>query len=103
MSPRRPHPAGLVAENKGETQGVCDLYTLVNGVTGEVDGDISLDSLPAVNALLELDEMSIAEFGEALKAGDFAEVIVIRPEEELNSISVVGEAVLEDTKKALRV
>ncbi|KAG3147026.1 hypothetical protein PI126_g13029 [Phytophthora idaei] len=78
------------------------LYTLVNGVTGEVDGDISLDSLPAVTALLELDEMSIVEFGEALTAGDIAEVIVIRSEEELNSSSVVDEAVLEDTKKALR-
>ncbi|KAG3231482.1 hypothetical protein PI124_g23420 [Phytophthora idaei] len=77
------------------------LYTLVNGVTGGVDGDISLDSLPAVNALLELDEMSIAEFGEALKAGDLAEVVVIRPEEELNSSSVVDEAVLEETNKAL--
>ncbi|KAG2890872.1 hypothetical protein PC119_g16620 [Phytophthora cactorum] len=72
-----------------------------NGVTGEVDGDISLDSLPAVNTLLELDEISIAEFGEDLKAGDLAEVVVIRPEEELNSSSVVDEAVLEDTKKAL--
>ncbi|KAG2995543.1 hypothetical protein PC121_g17717 [Phytophthora cactorum] len=77
------------------------LYTLVNGVTGGVDGDISLDSLPAVNDLLELDKMSIAEFEEALKAGDLAEVVVIRPEEELNSSSVVDEAVLEDTKKAL--
>ncbi|KAG2799824.1 hypothetical protein PC112_g20737 [Phytophthora cactorum] len=77
------------------------LYTLVNGVTGGVDGDISLDSLPAVNALLELDEMSIADFGEALKAGDLTEVVVIRHEEELNSSSVVDEAVLEDTKKAL--
>ncbi|KAG3061236.1 hypothetical protein PI124_g16709 [Phytophthora idaei] len=45
--------------------------------------------------------MSIAEFGEALEAGDLAEVVVIRPEEELNSSSVVDEAVLEDTKKAL--
>ncbi|KAG2819500.1 hypothetical protein PC113_g22723 [Phytophthora cactorum] len=64
------------------------LYTLINRLTGGVDGDISLDSLPAVNALLELDEMSIAEFSEALKAGDLAEVVVIRPEEELNSSSV---------------
>ncbi|KAG3191904.1 hypothetical protein C6341_g939 [Phytophthora cactorum] len=79
MSPRGPHPAGL----------------------GEVDGDISLDSLSAVNALLELDEMSIAEFGEALKAGDLAEVVVVRPEEALSSSSVVDEAVLEDNKKAL--
>ncbi|KAG2765229.1 hypothetical protein PC116_g23300 [Phytophthora cactorum] len=45
--------------------------------------------------------MSIDEFGEALKASDLAEVAVIRPEEELNYSSVVDEAVLEDTKKAL--
>ncbi|KAG2787861.1 hypothetical protein PC129_g9807 [Phytophthora cactorum] len=77
------------------------LYTLVNGVTGDVDGDSSLDSLPAVKALLELDEMSIAEFDEALKAGDLAEMVVMRLEEELNSSSVVNEAVLENTKKVL--
>ncbi|KAG3073623.1 hypothetical protein PC121_g8577 [Phytophthora cactorum] len=59
------------------------LYTLANRVTGGVDGDISLDSLPAVNALLELDEMSITE--------------------ELNSSSVVDEALLEKSKKALSV
>ncbi|KAG2783646.1 hypothetical protein PC129_g19881 [Phytophthora cactorum] len=45
--------------------------------------------------------MSIADFDEALKAGGLAEVVVIRPEEELNTLSVVDEAVLEDTKKAL--
>ncbi|KAG3165261.1 hypothetical protein PC128_g19959 [Phytophthora cactorum] len=107
MSPRRPHPAGRVRVKlhvtSSEAPRDCSerLYALVNGVTGGVDGDISLDSLPAVNALLELDEMSIAEFGEALKAGDLDEVVVIRPEEELNSSSVVDEAVLEDTKKAL--
>ncbi|KAG2877646.1 hypothetical protein PC115_g23304 [Phytophthora cactorum] len=65
-------------------QDCCEqLYTLVNGVAGEIVGDISLGSLPAVNALLELDEISIAGF------------------EELNSSSDVDEAALEDTKKAL--
>ncbi|KAG2775206.1 hypothetical protein Pcac1_g14229 [Phytophthora cactorum] len=77
------------------------LYTLVNGVTGEVDGDISLDSLAAVNALLELDEMSIADLGDFLNVGDLAEVVVIRSEEELDSSPVVDEAILEDTKKAV--
>ncbi|GMF63326.1 unnamed protein product [Phytophthora fragariaefolia] len=47
--------------------------------------------------------MSFDEFGEALQAGELAEVVVIRPEEELNSSSLLDEAVLEDTKKALNV
>ncbi|EGZ20552.1 hypothetical protein PHYSODRAFT_250152, partial [Phytophthora sojae] len=51
------------------------LYTLMNGVTGDVDGGINLDDLPSLSALLEPDEMSLAEFGEALKAGDLAEVV----------------------------
>ncbi|KAG3126424.1 hypothetical protein C6341_g25372 [Phytophthora cactorum] len=80
-------------ERRMRTQG---LYTLVNGVTGRVDGDISLDSLPAVNALLELDEMSVAEFDEVVKKDALAEVVVIRPEEELNSSSAVDEAEYTD-------
>jgi hypothetical protein len=77
------------------------LYTLVNGVTGEAKGNVSLEAIPAANALLKLDEMSIPEFGDALKAGELAEVVMIRPEEELNSSSLMDEAVLEDTKEAL--
>ncbi|GMF57285.1 unnamed protein product [Phytophthora fragariaefolia] len=77
------------------------LYTLVNGVTDDVDGDVNLGAVPALAALLELDEMSFDEFGEALQAGELAEVVVIRPEEELNSSSLLDEAVLADAKKAL--
>uniref|UniRef100_H3H512 RNA-directed DNA polymerase n=1 Tax=Phytophthora ramorum TaxID=164328 RepID=H3H512_PHYRM len=87
-----------------QVSGVVDseqLYTLVNGVTGEVAGDVSLEAVPAADALLELDEMSIAEFGEALKTGELAEVAFIRPEDELNSSSLMDETVLEDTKQAL--
>jgi hypothetical protein len=77
------------------------LYTLVNGVTGEAEGHVSLEAIPTVAALPELDEMSIPEFGDALKTGKLAEVVMLRPEEELNSSSLMDEAVLEDTKEAL--
>ena len=34
------------------------LYTLVNGMTGHVDGSISLETLPSLDTLFELDGMS---------------------------------------------
>ncbi|GMF53880.1 unnamed protein product [Phytophthora fragariaefolia] len=77
------------------------LYALVNGVTGDVDGDVNLGTVPTLAALLELDEMSFDKFGEALQAGELAEVVVIRPEKELNSSSLLDEACLEDARKVL--
>ena len=77
------------------------LYTLVNGLTGQIDGNISLETLPSVDKLFELDEMSDGEFSQALQAGEFSELVVIRPDIELNSSSLLDESVLEDTKAAL--
>ncbi|GMG15863.1 unnamed protein product [Phytophthora fragariaefolia] len=77
------------------------LYTLVNGVTGDIGGDVNLGAVPTLAAMLELDEMSFDEFGEAFQAGELAEVVVIPSEEGLNSSSLLDEAVLEDAKKAL--
>ncbi|GMF20255.1 unnamed protein product [Phytophthora fragariaefolia] len=58
------------------------LYILVNGVAGDVDGDVE-------------------EFSEALKAGGLTDVVVIRPDDELNASSLLDEAVIANAKKAI--
>ena len=70
-------------------------------MTGQVEGNVSLETLPSLDALCELDEMSDGEFSQALKAGDLSELVVIRPDFELNSSSLMDESVLEDTEAAL--
>ncbi|CEG39277.1 reverse transcriptase [Plasmopara halstedii] len=79
----------------------AQLYALVSGMTGEEDGDVFLEAMPAVDALLKLDEMSLEEFSSALKAYDSAEVVIVRPDEEINSSPLSNEAILEDTKRVL--
>ena len=60
------------------------LHTLANGVTGgDVVGKVSLAELPTLEALLELDEMSMEGTYQALKSDRLSEVVVLRPELEL--------------------
>ena len=70
-------------------------------MTGHVDGSISLETLPSLDTLFELDEMSDGEFSQALKAWELSDLVVIRPNVELNSSSLLDESVLEDNKAAL--
>ncbi|GMF57248.1 unnamed protein product [Phytophthora fragariaefolia] len=64
-----------------------------------------LTPLPTVAELLELEELSYVEFLDSLKAGEFAEVVLLRPEGgslELNSSSVIDSEVLEDERTSRR-
>ncbi|KAE8980391.1 hypothetical protein PF002_g27836 [Phytophthora fragariae] len=60
--------------------------------TGEPKVGEVLTPLPTVAELLELEELSYVEFMDSLKAGELAEVVLLRPEGsslELNSSSVM--------------
>ncbi|POM67995.1 Reverse transcriptase [Phytophthora palmivora] len=59
-------------------------------------------ALPEVSALLNLEELSMKDFLAELKAGEIAEMVLLKPEtspEDLNSSSVMDEDVLEGFTK----
>ncbi|GMF45656.1 unnamed protein product [Phytophthora fragariaefolia] len=72
--------------------------------TGEPNVGEVLTPLPTVAELLELEELSYVEFLDSLKAGELAEVVLLRSEDgslELNSSSVMDSDVLEDERTNL--
>ncbi|KAE8959221.1 hypothetical protein PR001_g30795 [Phytophthora rubi] len=73
--------------------------------TGEPKVGEVLTPLPTVAELLELEELSYVEFMDSLKAGELAEVVLLRPEGrslELNSLSVMDPEVLEEERTSKR-
>ncbi|GMF69639.1 unnamed protein product [Phytophthora fragariaefolia] len=73
--------------------------------TGEPKVGEVLTPLPTVAELLELEELSYVEFLDSLKAGELAEVVLLRSEDgslELNSSSVMDSEVLEDARTSRR-
>ncbi|POM70852.1 LOW QUALITY PROTEIN: Pol protein, partial [Phytophthora palmivora] len=67
-----------------------------------VEGAAHLEALSEVSALLNLEELSMKDFLVELKAGEIAEMVLLKPEtspEDLNSSSVMNEDVLEGFTK----
>ncbi|GMF34542.1 unnamed protein product [Phytophthora fragariaefolia] len=78
---------------------------VVDIFTGEPKVGVVLTPLPTVAELLNLEELSYVEFLDSLKAGELAEVVLLRPEggsQELNSSSVMDSEVLEDEQTSRR-
>ncbi|POM65057.1 Pol protein, partial [Phytophthora palmivora] len=79
----------------------CHVFDGVSG--GQLRaGAVHLEALPEVSAPLNLEELSMKDFLAELKAGEIAEMVLLKPEtspEDLNSSSVMDEDVLKGFTK----
>ncbi|POM69909.1 Pol protein [Phytophthora palmivora] len=83
---------------------VEDQYRVFDGVSGrQVKAGVAhLETLPEVSALLNLEELFMKDFLADLKAGEIAEMVLLKPvtsPEDSNSSSVMDEDVLEGFTK----
>ncbi|POM71803.1 LOW QUALITY PROTEIN: Pol protein [Phytophthora palmivora] len=83
---------------------VEEQWHVFDGVSGRQvkAGAVHLEALSEVSALLNLEELSTKDFLAELKAGEIAEMVLLKPEtspEDLNSSSVMYEDVLEGFTK----
>ncbi|POM63460.1 Pol protein, partial [Phytophthora palmivora] len=83
---------------------VEEQYYVFDGVSGRQVRAcaVHLEALPEVSALLNLEELSMKDFLAELKAGEIAEMVLLKPEtspEDLNSSSVMDEDGLEGFTK----
>ncbi|POM75212.1 Pol protein [Phytophthora palmivora] len=103
---RAEHPPHKAPQSGSETPSarpVEEQYHVFDGVSGRQvkAGAVHLETLPEVSALLNLEELSMKDFLADLKAGEIAEMVLLKPEtspEDLNP-SVMDEDVLEGFTK----
>ena len=76
-------------------------YTLASRLKGDVDGEVVISAFRYLNVLLELNEMFVDDFHQALKSNILSGMVVIRPDLELKSTSLFDEEVLNDTNEEM--
>ncbi|POM67687.1 Pol protein, partial [Phytophthora palmivora] len=86
------------------TRSVEEQCHVFDGVSGRHvrAGTVHLEALPEMSTLLNLEELSMKDFLAELKAGEIAEMVLLKPEtspEDLNYSSVMDEDVLEGFTK----
>ena len=102
---RRQQRQMATARRKASVMSLSDtsdqLYTLVDGVTGHVDGEVGLAALPSLTALLNARRNVFKRVQSGFESRRLIRYGGHRPDNELNSSSLLDEKVLESTKAAL--